>query len=892
MIRLSLKYIRFFKQQSLYVLLGIIATVAILTAITSAFEANNKMELERAREIYGDYHYAYKNLADIEVEKAFSLAQECGIERIGYQRLGKSYGGYDNPMALRLSMIDRGCQDILGLKLLEGRYPKWAGEIALEKWVLAYLTEDGLGAQIEMEGDAYTVTGILKDRENDKGYGLKHGYVSEEDTDGGSYLLYLKYDESRDISKLQADFHEKSGIGEDAIQNRNLLYKIDYRKFNVTGYDIDFSYSSDNGQGTVRGEAFKEWLAGMGMDKALGTIMVTIFSMIILYSIFRISVQQRIREYGKMEAFGLERKDIAILLGSELLFLFLAGFPIGTSLGAALIWGIYQFYRGVGAVDFSVSYLGQLSPRDIMVNAGLILLILLFIVLLVTFQLGRMNVIETIRGKKEKKKTGRGYLRSKKAGEAGASLIWSRKTNHMMPVVLLKYILERKGRVITMILMLALGGTVFLTGSYIEEQVERNHKLTQMSDNGTNADIKVAIENLRLAGEIREEQVEKMKALPEVRLAEPVSFYFGAILLKKEQIRDSALEKGFWENLDKYNPLIETVGGHMFHEGNGQYNLKTEFYGYDEEMLREMEDFVLEGDIDSVKQKDTVIFQTEMDGVGNWDIIGLHVGDRVTLRFPKENPGRITEENMRILGILPQGEFKDAYEERTFTIGAIVKGGVADNEEFLTYPPPDTTGIIMTNDQFGQCFDVDGYNIVSVQLENKKTADETANEIRSILKGVDGCSVIDYTEEIIRQKEYLEQTMILVRIIVILLLAIGFFNILSTVNYILMEKKKEFAVMRAMGITDSRLMCTMAWEGVAYGSIISILMIIFTIVIQIPVKYFMDHGFVFINAQYSFYWPLAIGVTGVNILLSLIAVILPAKRVLFHEITEELSDIG
>ncbi len=75
---------------------------------------------------------------------------------------------------------------------------------------------------------------------------------------------------------------------------------------------------------------------------------------------------------------------------------------------------------------------------------------------------------------------------------------------------------------------------------------------------------------------------------------------------------------------------------------------------------------------------------------------------------------------MRILGILPQGEFKDAYEERTFTIGAIVKGGVADNEEFLTYPPPDTTGIIITNDQFRQCFDVDGYNIVSVQLENKR----------------------------------------------------------------------------------------------------------------------------------------------------------------------------
>ena len=892
MIRLSLKYIRFFKQQSLYVLLGIMATVAILTAITSAFETNNKIELERAREVYGDYHYAYKNLTKKDIEKALSLSGECGIERIGYQCLGKSYGGYDNPTAIRLSSIDPGCQGILGLEVLEGRYPKSAGEIALEEWVLAYFAEDRVGAQIELEGDVYTVTGILEDREDDKGYGLKHGYVSEADTQGGTYLLYLKYNEDRDIGKLQEVFSDKSGLKGEAVQNRRLLYKIDYEKFNVTGYDIDLGYSSDDGQGTARGEAFKEWLAGIGMDKALGTIMVTIFSMVILYSIFRISVQQRSREYGKMEAFGLERKDIAVLLGSEMLFLFLIGFPLGTALGAALIWGIYQYYRVTGAVSFSVSYLEQLSLEDILVNAGLILLILLFIVLLVTIQLGRMNVIETIRGKRENRKKGRKHLWPKKMGEAGESRIWSRKTNRMMAIVLLKHLGEKKGRVITMIFMLALGGTVFLTGSYIEGQVNRNHRLTQMSDNGTNADIKVAIENLRLAGEIQEEQVEKIQALPEVKLVEPVSFYFGAMVLKKEQIWDVALEGGFWKDSDKYNPLIESVGGQMVDEGSGKYSLKTEIYGYDEEMLKEMKDFVLEGTLDSVKQKDTVIFQAVMNGVGDWDIIDLHAGDKITLRFPKKNPGRITEENLQILSMLPKGEYEDAYEERTFTVGAIVKGGVADNKEFLNFPPPNATGIIMPNDRFRECFDVDGYNIVSVQLKDQKTANETAGKIRSILKGVDGCSVIDYTDEIIRQKEYLEQTMILVRIVVLLLLAIGFFNILSSVNYILLEKKREFAVMRAMGITDSRLMRSMAWEGVVYGSIISILMIAFTAIIQIHVKYFMDHGFVFINAQYTFNWPLAIGVAGLNILLCLMAVILPAKRLLFKEITEELSEIG
>ena len=895
MIRLSLKYIRFFKQQSLYVLMGITATVAILTAISSAFETKNKMELERARQITGDYHYFYNRLSEEDVEKSYYIKEECQIEKIGYLRSGKVYNSYDNPTVIGLKSMDAGYQEMFGIELLEGRYPKEAGEIVLEEWVLPYFTEEGIGAQIELSEDGYTdiytVTGILKDREVDKGYGQKTGYVSETDTEDGYYQLFIKYNESRNIKKLFTEFSEKFGHQKEAVQNREILFKIDYNAFNVAGYDINLSNSSDNGATTTQGKDFQEWLRGIGADKALGTALVTAFSMIILYSIFRISVQQRVREYGKMEAFGLERKDIAVLLGSELFFLFLAGFPLGTALGAALIWGIYQYYSQTGAVHFSASYLDQLSLHDVLCNAGMVLLILLSIILLVTIQISRMSIIETIKGKKEKRSTRR-YPGSKKTKKTSGSHIWSRKTNHMMPVVLLKYFQEKKGRVITMILMLALGGTVFLTGSYVEEQTERNNKLAQISDNGTNADIRVAVENQRLKGEISDEQVEKIQALREVNRAEPVAFYYGAILLKKEQIRKSIQEKDFdyWKIQDKYNSFIESVGGHLAKEGKDKYNLKTEFYGYDEEMLKDLEDFVVEGTIDSVKQKDTVIWQALMDGVGNWDVVNLHVGDKITVRFPKENPGRITNDNYQILSMFPEGEYEDAYEERTFTIGALVKGGIANNEEFLV--GLDISGIIMRNDMFRECFDEDGYNIVSVQLKKQKAASEKAKEIRSIMEGIDGCSVIDYTAEIVRQKEYLEQTMILVRIVVILLLAIGFFNTLSSVNYMLLERRKEFAVMRALGITDSKMMCTMAGEGMVCGVIMSILMIVSTLIIQMPVKYFMDHGFIFIHAQYTFNWSLAMGITGLNILLSMAAVILPAKMVLFNEITDELSDMG
>lgn len=895
MIRLSLKYIRFFKQQTLYILLGIIVTVAMLTAVNSAFLLNNRIELERTREISGDYHYVYNRLDWKDIEKARGLAEEYSIEKVGCLQVGKVYGGYDNLTTIGLRAVDDSYKEMFGMTLLEGRMPEKSGEIALEEWVFFYFSRadagasDGLknaiGTRIALESDTgtdvYTVTGILKDREEGKGYGQKSGYVSAADVEDGYYQLYVKFNEEKDIKKLETAF---SGAFEHeaATLNREVLYKIDYKTFNVVGYDVNLSHSADMGGGAVEGKMFREWLSGIGADRTLGIFFVTIFSMIILYSIFHISVQQRIREYGKLEAFGLETWRIGCLLGSELFFIALIGFPLGTLSGSLLIWGIYKYYEAGGTITVALPFSEILPVKYVLWNVVLLGFILLVIVLLVTVRLGRMSIIETLKGKNG----GEGI---KKCG-GKENRIWSKKTRRMVPVLLMKYFQGHRGRVITMLFMLALSGTVFLTGSYVEGQIRRNNRLTQIVNNGTNADIRVAIENLRFSGGISEAQTEQIQALPQVIQADPVAFYPGAILLKKDQIRSQALENGYWESEDKRNDLVASLGGHLMSEGDENYSLKAEFYGYDEEMLKVLDDFVLDGSIDSVKNEDTVILQTLMNGVGDWDIIRFRAGDKITLRFPKENPGRITEENYRILGMLPEGEYEDAYEERTFTIGAVVKGGAANNEEFLIGGDASIAGIIMPNKRFRECFDVEGYNILSVRLGDRKLAGTAAGKIKTIMESTDGVSVVDYTEEIVRKEEYLTQTMMLVRIIVLLLLLIGFFNILSSVNYILVEKQREFAILRALGMTDIRLMGAMAGEGVVYGIFMDIFMIGFTLIIRFPVKYFMDHGFVFLNARYALNWPLILGVSRIHLLLCVAAVCIPAKRVLFHEIIDELSD--
>ncbi len=677
----------------------------------------------------------------------------------------------------------------------------------------------------------------------------------------------ISLEQARDF---YGDYHYIYNIQENLF---SLLEKLDFGFRNLTLSSI-FHDREKGDSGKIQ-VYFMEWLAGSGIARMLGNIAVALFAMVIVYSVFRISIQQRLSEYGNLEAIGFTTREIVKILGKELLILFVLAVPIGGILGVLVIKGIYMYYSSVGSLDFPAEYL-QVIPKDIGWSAFLLLLSWIVILFFTMRFLHKVSVIDLMKGK----------LRQKRRVRPCRS--WSKKTTHMMPVVLIKYFFEKKGRVAAMILMLSLGGTAFLTSSYVEEEIDRNNILTQRAENGTNADIQIQTETLSLQGIIPEETVEQISKMPEVALAEPVSTYLGAMILDDSQIDKMWLESDYWKYLDdgiKRN--IQLFGGSMSEE-QGKKVLKTEIYGYDKPMLEELDNYLLEGSVHSVNEENTVILQTILDGVGN-NGLKLHAGDKITLRYPRENHGDFWPDgDHNILKMEPKGKYRDYYEEKTFTIGGVVKSAIAKDEYLMEGAPQ----IIMPNEDFRQIFDVDGYNMVSVQLKSGKQAEQAAKKIRSATKEIERCGVIDYTEDIIRQSEFLEQKMLLVHIVVVLLLVMGLFNIMSSVNYILIERRKEFAVIRAMGITDSRLMQSMVGEGVVYGLLISILMLALSLAIRYPIKYIFDHGLMFINAKLVFDWKLASEMTVLNILFSVMAVILPARMILYAEIKNELQEMG
>ena len=79
--------------------------------------------------------------------------------------------------------------------------------------------------------------------------------------------------------------------------------------------------------------------------------------------------------------------------------------------------------------------------------------------------------------------------------------------------------------------------------------------------------------------------------------------------------------------MKKYNGVAAKTG-------DDDYALKVNIYGYDDEMLKELDNYLLEGVVDPqrMRKENSVIVKTLMDGQGNYDGIKIAPGDFLQIR--------------------------------------------------------------------------------------------------------------------------------------------------------------------------------------------------------------------------------------------------------------------
>lgn len=126
--------------------------------------------------------------------------------------------------------------------------------------------------------------------------------------------------------------------------------------------------------------------------------------------------------------------------------------------------------------------------------------------------------------------------------------------------------------------------------------------------------------------------------------------------------------------------------------------------------------------------------------------------------------------------------------------------------------------------------------------------------------------------------------------IAVILLLISLFHIMNSISYLVISRRREFGILRAMGITDSGFMKMMVREGGRYGIYANLFMLLMYVAVRKILLYFMVHINLFLSPHEEVPFSVLAVVLAVNLLVSLTAVILPARTIVLGNVIEEIGE--
>src|SRR5699024_6968902 len=298
----------------------------------------------------------------------------------------------------------------------------------------------------------------------------------------------------------------------------------------------------------------------------------------------------------------------------------------------------------------------------------------------------------------------------------------------------------------------------------------------------------------------------------------------------------------------------------------------------------QLNDFILEGEIqpEEIKNGNQVIVTANMDGQGNYYFYGKKPGDTITLRVPKQE--NYTDD------LLKFQSGQENYIEKEFEIAAIVSRPLAQEEGFLNVEPwNNAQSVIMTNEQMEENFGISDYNFINASPADRSEAGSVSNQLLQVIRDVPKAVLQDYTSAIETQKNYLNQQQIFFSSIAVILLIISLFHIVNSMNHTILTRRREYGIMRAMGITDSGFYKMILQTGILYGLLADALIFVcYHYIFRRVMDYYMAHVVQFLHVTSTVPNMVLAGIMVLNVVLAIVAVMIPARKMLLENIISEI----
>ena len=341
--------------RTLVTIIGIILSVAMFTAVTESLYSGMQYLIRVTEATEGSYHGYQCNVDEktvAEMQKSSEFTALHTLQGIGYADIGSNnqYKPY-----LYLAGIDDGFEDLVAVRLKEGRMPQTDSEIVLsehletngrvahklgdtlvlqvgqrksEGHVLDQNTglisaEDGGETLVDTETKTYTVVGFCK----------RPKYVVER-TEAPGYTAYVRKapDNSEPITVFFTVHDPRAFLKASAQANTGAT------AFGEAGINYDWMMS--NGYDT--GSAFLPVVNGLG---AVLMAIIMVGSVMLIYNSFSISVSERTQQFGLLRSIGATKKQMRRTVLTEGLLLSVVGIPLGLLSGCVGIGVTFRCLR-------------------------------------------------------------------------------------------------------------------------------------------------------------------------------------------------------------------------------------------------------------------------------------------------------------------------------------------------------------------------------------------------------------------------------------------------------------------------------------------------------------------------------------------------------------------
>lgn len=808
--KLTLRHMKQNKRRTLVTIIGVIISVAMITAVMTLGVSFQDLLKRQTIAQSGDWHIVYQNVNSEQTEvirndeetselalyqdKGFALISELGAEPLFYK-----------PYIAVKAFDDRGLEKYK-VSVVEGRLPQNVHEIVVPQHYLKDVEGEELapGDEIKLSiGTRYLIEGTQPDMEQ-RSHFTQNDYVRITDQKLDEYLAdpeTITYTVVGIVKQPAWEYSWAAGytfityLDQSALAADDTFHasiKVNHINNDIYNYaeqlaaSLHVKYSMNN---DLLRYDFVSWNSGFvsAMYGLTAIIMgiVLVGSISLIYNAFGISVADRSRYLGMLASVGATRRQKRNSVFFEGFLISLISIPIGLVAGllglVITFWSINSMVQGLFSV--SESLLVKVTPLTLIVSVGISLLTIFISTWLPAKRASKVSAIDAIRQSQDVKLSKKKVKTSKLV----------RKIYGIEAEIALKNLKRNKRRYQITVFSLVISILLFLSVSFFTNTMKKS---LEVSNDGINYDIIVGG-----YGEEVPTSFDKISQLEDVTASNYLQTLFVVTDISKSQLPPVL------NNMVEENPDLLT-------DGKMEYSVQV--HAMTDEALTQ---YAKEQGI----AVDSLLDESQMNA------ILLNRNSYYSLSLEKKvEEVPILNGQGTTLDLVSQLTFWDElengeYEYRTENIPleklhitelttkypmGILKGDSGQSSLTLIVSQAVLKQIIGEQSE-----------AISINQKLYLTSDNPT-ETQKQISEMDDLEKL-YINNIFESRQHEEQMIILMSVFtygfIALITMISIANILNTISTGIQLRKREFAMLRSMGMTEKGFYRMINYESIFYG---------------------------------------------------------------------------